>query len=227
MPKTEEYLALDGAIHQTFQENLTPFEAFQLLQNGHERFLNHLTHRRSRGNLLADAAAGQFPYAAVLGCIDSRVPVEEVFDAAFGDMFVARVAGNTVSPEILGSLEYACKYAGAKLILVLGHTKCGAVQGAWSKLVDGNITELLSHIEPAVNEVQAAKGTEPTDENLNACVTANVMHTVQQIREKSPTLADLEAGGKIALVGGRYDISTGQVEFVVQPSWAGETKLPA
>jgi carbonic anhydrase len=153
--------------------------------------------------------------------------VEEVFDAAFGDMFVARVAGNTVSPEILGSLEYACKYAGAKLILVLGHTKCGAVQGAWSKLVDGNITELLSHIEPAVNEVQAAKGTEPTDENLNACVTANVMHTVQQIREKSPTLADLEAGGKIALVGGRYDISTGQVEFVVQPSWAGETKLPA
>jgi carbonic anhydrase len=227
MPKTEEYLALDGAIHQAFQESLTPLEAFRLLKSGHERFLNHLTHRRSRGNLLADAAAGQFPYAAVLGCIDSRVPVEEVFDAAFGDMFVARVAGNTVSPEMLGSLEYACKYAGAKLILVLGHTKCGAVQGAWSKLVDGNITELLSHIEPAVNEVQATKGTEPTDENLNACVTANVKHTVQQIREKSQTLAELEAAGKIALVGGRYDISTGRVEFVVQPSWAEQTTLPA
>ena len=223
MPKTEDYLALEGAINQAFQASLTPFEAFRLLQSGHERFLSHLTHRRSRGNLLADAAAGQFPYAAVLGCIDSRVPVEEVFDAAFGDMFVARVAGNTVSTEILGSLEYACKYAGAKLILVLGHTKCGAVQGAWSKLEDGHITDLLLHIEPAVRAVQTVRGIEPTDENLNACVEANVSHTVKQIREKSVTLATMEKSGEIALVGGLYDVSTGRVEFVVQPNWATET----
>ncbi len=222
MPKTEDYLALEGAINQAFQESLTPFEAFRLLQSGHERFLNHLTHRRSRGNLLADAATGQFPYAAVLGCIDSRVPVEEVFDAAFGDMFVARVAGNTVSSDILGSLEYACKYAGAKLILVLGHTKCGAVQGAWSKLEDGHITDLLLHIEPAVRAVQSVRGTEPSDDNLNACVEANVSHTVKQIREKSTILSGMEAAGQIAVVGGLYDVSTGHVEFVVQPSWAAE-----
>mgnify|MGYP001001037321 FL=1 len=224
MPKTEDYLALEGAINQAFQESLTPFEAFRLLQSGHERFQNHLTHRRSRGNLLADAATGQYPYAAVLGCIDSRVPVEEVFDAAFGDMFVARVAGNTVSSDILGSLEYACKYAGAKLILVLGHTKCGAVQGAWSKLEDGHITDLLLHIEPAVRAVQSVRGTEPTDDNLNACVEANVSHTVKQIREKSTILSGMEAAGEIAVVGGLYDVSTGRVEFVVQPSWATETE---
>ncbi len=224
MPKTEDYLALEGAINQAFQESLTPFEAFRLLQSGHERFLNHLTHRRSRGNLLADAATGQYPYAAVLGCIDSRVPVEEVFDAAFGDMFVARVAGNTVSSDILGSLEYACKYAGAKLILVLGHTKCGAVQGAWSKLEDGHITDLLLHIEPAVRAVQSVRGTEPSDDNLNACVEANVSHTVEQIREKSTILSGMEAAGEIAVVGGLYDVSTGRVEFVVQPSWAVETE---
>jgi carbonic anhydrase len=224
MPKTEDYLALEGAINQAFQESLTPFEAFRLLQSGHERFLNHLTHRRSRGNLLADAATGQYPYAAVLGCIDSRVPVEEVFDAAFGDMFVARVAGNTVSSDILGSLEYACKYAGAKLILVLGHTKCGAVQGAWNKLEDGHITDLLLHIEPAVRAVQSVRGSEPTDDNLNACVEANVSHTVKQIREQSTILSGMEAAGEIAVVGGLYDVSTGRVEFVVQPSWAAETE---
>lgn len=224
MPKTDDYLALEGAINQAFQESLTPFEAFRLLQSGHERFLNHLTHRRSRGNLLADAATGQYPYAAVLGCIDSRVPVEEVFDAAFGDMFVARVAGNTVSSDILGSLEYACKYAGAKVILVLGHTKCGAVQGAWSKLEDGHITDLLLHIEPAVRAVQSVRGTEPTDDNLNACVEANVSHTVKQIREKSTILSSMEKAGDIAVVGGLYDVSTGRVEFVVQPSWAASTE---
>lgn len=220
MPKTEDYLALDGAINAAFQASLTPWEAFRLLQSGHERFLNHLTHRRSRGNLLADAAAGQYPYAAVLGCIDSRVPVEEVFDAAFGDMFVARVAGNTVSNDILGSLEYACKYAGAKLILVLGHTKCGAVQGAWSKLEDGHITGLLEHIAPAVQATQAERGTEPTEENLHACVAANVHHTVEEIRKRSAILAEMEAEGRIAVVGGLYDVSSGQVEFVDVPQGA-------
>ncbi len=218
MPKTEDYLALDGAINEAFQASLTPWEAFRLLQSGHERFLNHLTHRRSRGNLLADAASGQYPYAAVLGCIDSRVPVEEVFDAAFGDMFVARVAGNTVSDDILGSLEYACKYAGAKLILVLGHTKCGAVTGAWSHLVDGHITGLLAHIEPAVKATQAERGTEPTDENLTACVTANVSHTVDEIRRRSTILSEMDADGRIAIVGGLYDVSTGRVEFVNVPA---------
>lgn len=223
MPKTDDYLALEGAINQAFQESLTPFEAFRLLQSGHERFLNHLTHRRSRGNLLADAASGQYPFAAVLGCIDSRVPVEEVFDAAFGDLFVARVAGNTVCSDILGSLEYACKYAGAKLILVLGHTKCGAVQGAWNKLEDGHITDLLLHIEPAVRAVQSVRGTAPTDANLNACVAANVSHTVKQIREKSTILSGMEASGQIAVIGALYDVSTGRVDFVDQPVWTAES----
>jgi carbonic anhydrase len=220
MPKTEDYLALEGAIDQAFQASLTPQEAFRLLESGNIRFLNHLTNRRSRGNLLEDASTGQYPYAAVLGCIDSRVPVEEVFDAAFGDMFVARVAGNIVNADILGSLEYACKYAGAKVILVLGHTKCGAVQGAWSKLNDGNITGLLERITPAVEETQATHGTEATDSNLMACVVANINNTIQEIRNGSAILASMEAANELALVGGIYNVSTGHVTFVNQPDWA-------
>lgn len=217
MPKNEQYLALDGAISAEFQQSLTPEDAFYLLQAGHERFIQHLTHRRSRGNLLADAAEGQFPYAAILGCIDSRVPVEEVFDAAFGDMFVVRLAGNTVNPDVLGSLEYACKYAGSKLILVLGHTLCGAVRGAWMGLQDGNITGLLAHIEPAVEATRRAEGPEPTDEHINHCVERNVQVVCERIRQESETLRDMEARNEIAIVGAVYDVATGRVDFNVVP----------
>lgn len=217
MPKTSSYLALQGAIDQAFQADLTPEQAFRLLVNGYNRFRQQMTHRRGRGNLLADAAMGQFPYAAVLGCIDSRVPVEEVFDAAFGDMFVARLAGNTVNDDVLGSLEYACKYAGAKVILVLGHTQCGAVRGAWDGLEDDHITGLLKRLQPAVSATKALKGNAPSAENINACVHANVDHVIGRIRAESETLRNLEDAGDIAIAGAVYHVDTGMVNFCTPP----------
>jgi carbonic anhydrase len=214
MPVNQAYLELDGAISAEFQQSLTPKDAHDLLKAGHERFMNHLTHRRSRGNLLADAAEGQYPYAAVLGCIDSRVPVEELFDAAFGDLFVARVAGNTANPDILGSLEYACKYAGSKLVLVLGHTQCGAVKGAWAGLEDGNLTGLLNRIAPAVGEVKASHGAEATEAAIDACVHTNVEHVCDQMRKDSAILSEMESQGKIAIVGAVYNVATGVVTFL-------------
>lgn len=217
MPKTPAYLALQGAIDKKFQENLTPEEAFRLLLSGYDRFRHHLSHRRDRGRLIADAAVGQFPYAAVLGCIDSRVPVEEVFDADFGDMFVARLAGNTINNDVLGSLEYACKYAGAKVILVLGHTQCGAVRGAWDGLKDNNITGLLEHLQPAVDKIQEEKGKEPTPDNLNACVHANVDHVINRIRKESASLCGMESRGEIAIAGAVYNVDKGIVDFCTLP----------
>ena len=222
MPINEKYLELDGAINKEFQQSLTPSDAFYLLQAGHDRFMKHITHRRSRGNLLADAAEGQFPYCAVLGCIDSRVPVEEVFDAAFGDMFVVRLAGNTVNPDVLGSLEFASKYAGSKLILVLGHTQCGAVRGAYTGLQDGNITGLLAHIQPAVEAIRTAEGPEPTDEHVDHCVALNVKLVCDRIRRESPILRDMEARGELAIVGAMYDVASGVVDFSVVPFTATE-----
>jgi carbonic anhydrase len=217
MPKTPAYLALSGAIDKTFQDQLTPEEAFRLLISGHRRFHDHVTHRRNRGNLLADAATGQHPYAAVLGCIDSRVPVEEVFDAAFGDMFVTRLAGNTVNNDVLGSLEYACKYAGAKVILVLGHTQCGAVQSAWAGVQDGHITGLLDHIMPAVSAVKGTHGEEATEANLEHCVATNVAHVMNRIRKESDILRELEETGAIGIAGAVYHVDTGRVEFTIPP----------
>lgn len=213
MPFRKAYLELNGTINQQFQQSLTPENAKDLLKAGHIRFLNHMTHGRLRGNLLADAAEGQHPFAAVLSCIDSRVPVEELFDATLGDLFVARIAGNTANPDILGSLEYACKYAGSKLVLVLGHTQCGAVKGAWAGLEDGNLTGLLHRIAPAVEEVKASHGSEPTESAIHACVNANVHHVCNQIRKDSTILSDLESKGEIAILGAIYDVATGVVTF--------------
>lgn len=217
MPKTPAYLSLSGAIQKEFQENLTPEEAFRLLLSGHARFRNHVTHGRNRGNLLADAGTGQHPYAAVLGCIDSRVPVEEVFDAAFGDMFVTRLAGNTVNPDVLGSLEYACKYAGAKIILVLGHTQCGAVTSAWNGVNDGHVTHLLEHLQPAVQAVKSTHGEAATSENLAHCVATNVAHVMNRIRRESDILRDLEDKGAIGIAGAVYEVHSGHVEFTIPP----------
>ena len=214
MPKNQAYLELEGAISQEFQQSLSPADAHALLKAGHERFKAHFTHRRSRGNLLADAAEGQFPYAAVLGCIDSRVPVEELFDAAFGDLFVARVAGNTANPDILGSLEYACKYAGSKLVLVLGHTQCGAVKGAWAGLEDGNLTGLLKRIAPAVEHVKSIRGNEASDEAINDCISTNVKNVCAKMRDDSEILRLMESNGDIAIVGAVYNVATGVVTFV-------------
>ena len=162
MSVQKSYAALKGAVTKSFQEELSPAEAIELLHAGQQRFNENTPLKRSRVELLKDASEGQYPYAAVLGCIDSRVPIEEVFDVTVGDLFVARVAGNTVNPDILGSLEYACKYAGSKAILVLGHTSCGAIKGAWAGLEDGNLTGLLAQLQPAVETIRATRSDEAT-----------------------------------------------------------------
>lgn len=213
MSITQTYLGLKGAISAEFQSALTASDALELLRTGNERFLKDNPAKRARQALLEGAASGQAPYAAVLGCIDSRAPIEELFDAEIGDLFVARVAGNTVNGDILGSLEYACKYAGSKAILVLGHTQCGAVKGTYAQLEDGNLTGLLQRIEPAVTAIRKEVGSEPTDEAINQCVANNVDLVCRRMREESAILRDMEANGDIIIAGAVYDVATGEVSF--------------
>lgn len=213
----ESYRALNGAVSQSFQENLSANDAVELLKSGHQRFSENDTLNRSLPSLLTDAAEGQFPYAAVLGCIDSRVPIEEIFDATIGDLFVARVAGNTVNPDILGSLEYACKYAGSKAILVLGHTSCGAIKGAWAGLEDGNLTGLLNQLKPAVETVRATRSDEASSVNIDETVSINAQMVCDRIRQESDILYEMESNGAIAIVAGVYNVATGRITFL-EPS---------
>ena len=208
---------LTGAVTKDIQTTLTAQEAFDWLVEGHDRFKSESPRPRSRAEMLEGASGGQYPYAAVLGCIDSRAPIEQIFDAQIGDLFVARVAGNVVNPDVLGSLEYACKYAGTKVILILGHTSCGAVGAAWGGVEDGNITELLAKIKPAVDTVQAKVGTEATPDNLNACVAENVHVACDALRAQSEILAGLEKEGTIVITGGVYNVAKGEVEFLTKP----------
>ena len=209
---------LEGAVTHDIQQELSPQEAFRWLEEGHVRFKSQTPRNRDKAAMLEGASQGQYPYAAVLGCIDSRAPIEQVFDAAIGDLFVARVAGNVVNPDVLGSLEYACKYAGTKVILILGHTSCGAVGAAWAGVQDGNITGLLEKIQPAVDKTRASHGEEGTPETLNACVAANVTEMCEALRAQSDILAGLEADGSIVITGGVYNVATGEGEFTHKPA---------
>lgn len=210
----DRYLSLDGALGAELQQSLSPSDAVALLKDGVRRSTSGDASARNRAALLEGAAAGQYPYAAVLSCIDSRAPVEQIFDAASGDLFVARVAGNVASPDLIASLEYATKYAGSKAILVLGHTKCGAVKGAWAGLEDGHLTGLLGRIQPAVAATKAEVGEQDSGSNLDRCSTVNVEKTIAALRNESSILSGLEAEGKIAIVGGVYDVATGDVAWL-------------
>ena len=210
----DRYLSLDGALGADLQQSLSPADAVALLKDGVRRSTSGDPSARNRAALLEGAAAGQYPYAAVLSCIDSRAPVEQIFDAASGDLFVARVAGNVASPVLIASLDYATKYAGSKAILVLGHTKCGAVKGAWAGLEDGHLTGLLGRIQPAVAATKAEVGEEDSGSNLDRCSTVNVEKTIAALRSESSILSGLEAEGKIAIVGGVYDVATGNVAWL-------------
>lgn len=193
------------------QAAMTPSEALARLTEGNARFVANATKRRDWSVKVAATAAGQFPFAAVLGCMDSRVPAEIVFDQGLGDVFSVRVAGNVVNEDELGSLEYAIK-VGTKLIVVLGHTSCGAVKGAIDDVQFGNLTGLLAKIKPAV---AAASCSSSKDE---ACVTKvaeqNVRQSMKAIREKSEFIAKNLDEGKVNLVGGMYDVASGKVTFL-------------
>ncbi len=193
------------------QAAMTPAAALERLKEGNLRFASNAARRRNWSAKVLATSSGQFPFAAVLGCMDSRVPAEIVFDQGIGDLFAVRVAGNVVDGDVLGSLEYAVK-VGAKLIVVLGHNDCGAVKGAMDGVELGSLTGVLAKIHPAV----AAAGC--SDAKDAACVAAvgekNVLQSMKEIRERSPFLKKYLDEGKVALVGGIYDVATGKVTFL-------------
>jgi carbonic anhydrase len=198
------------------QKALTPDIVIQSLKDGNVRFMNNNLTSRDHSALVRDASAGQFPKAIVLSCVDSRVPVEDVFDRGIGDLFVARVAGNFSNEDILGSMEFACKVSGSKLILVLGHKSCGAIKAAIDNVKLGNITAMLTKITPAVAKSQDFKGekTSKNDAFVEYVAKNNVKNTIATIRAKSPILKEMEAKGEIKIVGAYYDLNTGAVSFI-------------
>ena len=200
------------------QDAISPAKALELLKEGNQRFTAKQQVERDLNLQVEQTSTGQFPFATVLSCIDSRVPAELVFDQGIGDIFSVRIAGNFVNSDILGSMEFASKLAGTKLILVLGHTACGAVKGACDHAELGNLTGMLDKIAPAVDAVtEPAAAADRTSANIdfvNAVGAKNVTLTIERIREESPVLAEMEQAGEIQIVGGMYDIATGQVSFL-------------
>jgi len=197
------------------QADITPTIALDLLQEGNKRFLNNL---KVNHNLLQQAyetSDEQHPFAVVLSCIDSRTSVELIFDQGLGDVFSVRIAGTIINGDILGSIEFCCKVVGAKLIVVLGHTKCGAIRGACDKVEMGNLTALLSKIQPAINAEKTVteNRTSSNDEFVEKVAAINVKRTVNAIMERSPILKEMIETGACGIVGGHHDISTGEVHF--------------
>ena len=200
------------------QAALTPQGAISLLKEGNERFLNNKKANRDLLAQVKQTTTGQYPFATILSCIDSRVSAELVFDQGVGDIFSARVAGNIVNEDILGSMEFACKLAGTKVIVVLGHTSCGAVKGACDDAKLGNLTILLHKIKAAVKVTHepsdATKRNSKNIEFVNTVAEKNVQLTIEDIRSLSPVLKDMEDIGEIAIVGAMYDIADGKVHFM-------------
>ena len=195
------------------QSVLTPQSVLDMMKEGNKRFLSKSVANRDHHQQVKDTSTGQYPMAVVLSCIDSRVPVEIVFDKGIGDIFSARVAGNIVNVDMLGSMEYSCKVAGSKVVMVLGHTKCGAVTAACKHTELGNITALLSKIMPAGDEL-VKPDVELTSEVIEDVVVLNVKNAMEQIRKDSPILKEMEDEGEISIVGAVYDVSSGVVSYL-------------
>lgn len=197
------------------QQNTTPRMALEILREGNERFVRNYKANRNLLQQVNDTRDGQWPFATILSCIDSRTSAELIFDQGLGDIFSVRIAGNIVNTDILGSMEFACKIAGSKLIVVLGHTKCGAVKGACDHVEMGNLTELLSKLQPAV---YAEKETLKDRNSKNAAFVENVAkintkRSVRSIVERSFILEQMLENGEIGIVGANYDVESGIVEF--------------
>ncbi len=199
------------------QAAMTPESSLQALKDGNQRFINASQLVRDLNAQVDATSMGQYPFATVLHCIDSRVSAEHVFDQGIGDLFSIRIAGNFVNEDILGSMEFACKLAGTKVLVVLGHTACGAVKGACDHARMGNLTTLINKIEPAVDAVEL-----PVDESMrnssnigfvNSVASKNVEMTLSNIRNKSEILNQMESSGDLIIIGGMYDIADGKVTF--------------
>ncbi len=197
------------------QNSISPRRALEILQTGNERFVNNLKENRNLLEQVNATSDGQFPFATILSCIDSRTSAELIFDQGLGDVFSVRIAGNVVNTDILGSMEFACKVAGSKLIVVLGHTKCGAIKGACDFVEMGNLTELLSKIQPAVHkEVSTTVDRTSKNSNFVENVAAINVHTsIKNIVERSYILEQMIEKGEVGIVGAMYDVEKGTVEF--------------
>jgi carbonic anhydrase len=207
---------VETVLTQEEQDLLTPEIVLELLRAGNQRFVSGTLTTRDHSSQVRAAATGQFPKAIVLSCVDSRVPVEDVFDRGIGDVFVARVAGNFENTDILGSMEFATAAAGAKLVLVLGHYECGAVKGAIDGVELGNITAMVANIRPAVEHFASYEGdkTSANDEFVRMVTEQNVRLTIADIRERSPLLSEMEDAGQIRIMGAVYDMESGAVHLL-------------
>ncbi|HLP64865.1 carbonic anhydrase family protein [Flavobacterium sp.] len=202
-------------LNKELQAQITPRKALELLQEGNKRFISNLKAHRDLLEQVNETRDGQWPFATILSCIDSRTSAELIFDQGLGDIFSVRIAGNIVNTDILGSMEFACKVAGSKLIVVLGHSKCGAVKGACDHVEMGNLTELLSKLQPAVYQETATKenrtsSNSPFVENV---AQINVKRNVKNIIERSYVLEQMIENGEIGIVGAMHNIETGEVTF--------------
>jgi carbonic anhydrase len=206
---------IERVLNADEQKRLTPDDVLQSLKDGNKRFMSGTLTLRDHSKQIRDAVNGQYPKAIILSCIDSRVPVEDVFDKGIGDLFVARVAGNIVNEDILGSMEFSCKVSGAKVVLVIGHEYCGAIKGAIDKVEMGNLTSLLKKIQPAVEACSHYTGDKTSKDAkfVDMVIQQNVKLTVENIRKQSPILKEMEQKGEIKIVGAYYDMDNGKVEF--------------
>ena len=197
------------------QDILTPELALTILKEGNERFVNNIKFHRNLLEQVNETSAGQFPFAAILSCIDSRTSAELIFDQGLGDILSIRIAGNILNEDILGSMELACKIAGSKLIVVLGHTKCGAIQGACNNIELGNITALLNKVKPAI-EIETETKANRNGDNISFVENVtikNIFLTVQNIKKQSSVLSEMEQAHEIKIIGGLYNLDTGRVTF--------------
>jgi len=202
-------------LNQKLQSEITPLMAIDLLKEGNNRFVNNLKINRNLLQQANETSEGQHPFAVILSCIDSRTSAELIFDQGLGDIFSVRIAGNILNEDILGSMEFGCKVAGSKIIVVLGHTKCGAVKGACDHIEMGNLTTLLNKIRPAVDDETSIKENRNSqnDEFVEKVATINVKRTVKAIMERSPILKEMIENGQIGIVGGIYNVTSGTVVF--------------
>jgi carbonic anhydrase len=197
------------------QNAITPLMALELLKDGNKRFVNNLKVNRNLLQQANETSEGQHPFAVILSCIDSRTSTELIFDQGLGDIFSVRIAGNIINEDILGSMEFGCKVAGSKIIVVLGHTKCGAIKGACDHVEMGNLTALLSKIRPAVDDEETITQNRNSSnaEFVEKVSVINVKRTVKSILQRSPILKEMIENGEIGIVGGTHDLTTGQVTY--------------
>lgn len=215
-------------LNKELQASITPRKALEILKEGNNRFINNLKAHRDLLEQVNETRDGQWPFATILSCIDSRTSAELIFDQGLGDVFSVRIAGNIVNTDILGSMEFACKVAGSKLIVVLGHTKCGAVKGACDHVEMGNLTELLSKIQPAVYQEKTTTDNRNSSNSnfVENVAEINVKRNVKNIIERSFVLEQMIENGQIGIVGAMHNIETGEVNFYDEVTYINDNESP-